>query len=147
MRLSTVLFAAIGVALIFAAAPFLSAGLALLIADLAGCVSGEGGPKPCLYSGVELGPTVYSMGIAFWLFILSWLYIPLALILSVVPIIVRQLGKRNPSRDQPVGVIFWLVFLSAMLAAFAETVALVLIVAAGSIWAVRRWKRQAVAEY
>jgi hypothetical protein len=134
MKRSTALFMASGVAIGFAALPFLSAGLATFVANAAGCGINEGGAEPCLIMGLNVGPVLYNMFGAFWLFLFSWLYIPVALLLCVAAVTILVGGKRNPTRNGRVGWNFWLLFFAAMFAPFARSVSMVLAAVAFLLW-------------
>jgi hypothetical protein len=134
MKLSTALFMASGVAIGFAALPFLSAGLASFVANAAGCGLNEGGAAACLIMGINAGPVLYNMFSAFWLFLFSWLYIPVALLLFVAAVVILLRGKRDPARNKRVGWNLWLLFFAAMLAPFARIVSLGLIAIAFLLW-------------
>jgi hypothetical protein len=134
MRLSTALFTASGVAVLFSAAPFLSAGLATFIAQLAGCRIHEGGAEICLIAGIDAGPTLYAMFVAFWLFMFSWLYLPVALLLFALAAIFLVVGKRDASRNKRTGWIFWLLYFAAMVAPFEGKFAILLAFAALIMW-------------
>jgi hypothetical protein len=140
MKLSTALFTASGVAILFSAAPFLSAGLATLIAQLAGCRLHEGGAEVCLIAGIDAGPTLYAMFAAFWLFIFSWLYLPVALLLFALAVIILVLGKRDTTRNKHTGWVFWLLYFAAMVAPFESKFAVLLAVATLIMW----WRKRRV---
>lgn len=125
MKLSTALFASSAFAVLFAAMPFLSTFAAATIASMSGCALDEGSAHSCVIFGFEAGPTLYAMGVAFWLFIITWLYLPVALGLVVAGFIVLARGNEDPGRNQKVGAIYWLLFFAAMVLPVAQDFALV----------------------
>ena len=115
MKLSTALFVSSGIAVLFAAMPFLSTFAAAAIASMSGCALDEGSAHSCVIFGFDAGQTLYAMGVAFWLFIFTWLYLPVAFGLVVAGFIVLARGSKDPGRNQKVGTIYWLLFFAAMI--------------------------------
>lgn len=138
MKLSTALFVSSGLAVVFAAMPFLAALTAAAIASVSGCALDEGSAHSCLIFGIDAGPTLYVMGVSFWLFIFTWLYLPVAIGFVVAGFIVRARDRKDPARNQTVGVVYWLLFFAAMTLPFTRDVALVLALIAAFLW----WQRK-----
>lgn len=131
MKLSSALFAASGLAVLIAAMPFFATFGAAAVASATGCTLNEGSAHTCMIFSFDLGPTLYAMGVAFWLFILTWLYIPVAFGLVIAGTVVLVRGQTDPSRNQPIGMAFWLLTVAAMAFPFFRDIALGLAVIAG----------------
>ncbi len=115
MKLSTALFVSSGIAVLFAAMPFLSTFAAAAIASMSGCALDEGSAHSCVLFGFDAGQTLYTMGVAFWLFIFTWLYLPVAIRFIVAGFIVLARGVKDPARNRKVGLVYWLLFFAAMI--------------------------------
>lgn len=61
-------------------APILLAFLASFLATALGCRLNEAGAHPCLLAGRDIGETLYTMGMMFWLAILTFPLMALALV-------------------------------------------------------------------
>jgi hypothetical protein len=93
--------------LILGLLPGLSLGIAILIANVAGCELDEGSVHACLVFGVDLGDTLYAMSVLGWLMIVS---IPLGGVLLACWIVVlcvhlrlNRLRKRTADQQAQVG--------------------------------------------
>jgi hypothetical protein len=130
MRLSSALFVASGLAVLFAALPFLSTFAAAAVASAGGCTLNEGSAHPCIIFGFDAGETLYVMAVAFWLFIFTWLYLPVAALLGIAGFSVLMRGRGEPARNRKVGVVFWMLMIAAMILPVDQIIALGLALAA-----------------
>lgn len=62
------------------AAPMAATFLAFAIAKANGCTLHEGFANPCIVLGVDIGNTLYSMGVMFWF---TFLTMPIAALMAV----------------------------------------------------------------
>ncbi|HMS19080.1 hypothetical protein [uncultured Sphingorhabdus sp.] len=142
MRLSTALFVSAGLALLIAVAPVLITFAAAIIAQLAGCQLNEGMAHRCVIAGKDYGQTLYEMGVAFWLFLLTALYLPVAVALGVAALINMVRGREDPAKNGKTGWVFWLLMASALLLPILGTMTLILVALAGIIV----WNRKRTAD-
>lgn len=115
MKLSTSLFLSAGLALLMAIAPVLLTFVAAGIAQAAGCQLDEGSAHKCIIAGQDYGETLYTMGVSFWIFILTALYLPVAVALAVAGFINLVRGREDPSKNAKTGWIFWLLVIAGLL--------------------------------
>ena len=134
MRLSSALFTGAGLAAFVATLPIVSAITAGLIANVSGCELNEGMAHSCIVAGVNIGPALYNMFVAGWLFILSFLYIPVAIALAIAAIVVLQRGRRDPVRNGRVGGGFWLSMAAGLIFPIAQDIALIFMLGAAFFW-------------
>jgi hypothetical protein len=142
MRLSSAFFVGSGLAVLLAAMPFISVLVAGAIATAAGCELNEGGVQTCLILGFDAGPTLYMIGVAFWLFIFTWLYLPIAVGLVVAAVVVLARSGSDPTRNPKVGSVFWLLFLATMILPVDRILAFGLALMATFFW----WRRKPAAK-
>ncbi len=57
--------------LVFMLAPVASVTIAGIVAGGAGCALDEGSVHPCLVNGVDMGETLYTLGVLGWLMLLT----------------------------------------------------------------------------
>ncbi len=115
MKLSTSLFLSAGLALLMAIAPVLLTFAAAGIAQAAGCQLDEGSAHKCIIAGQDYGETLYTMGVSFWMFILTALYLPVAVAFGVAGFINIVRGREDPSKNGKTGWIFWLLVMAGLL--------------------------------
>jgi hypothetical protein len=75
---------AAALSVLFGVLPLLITLLAAFIAGLNGCKLDEGNPHPCKVCGVEMGETLYGMGLSAWFCLLT---IPAGLLMLAVNIV------------------------------------------------------------
>ena len=139
MRLYKALATSSGIAGIIVVAPFLSTFIAAAIADSYGCGLNEGAVSPCMVAGKDIGRMLYNMGMAFWLFIFSFLYVPVAIGLAVAAVVVWIRDQSGKHRARRVGLIFWLLLFAALLFPLTTNFSLLLIACAGGL---HFWRRR-----
>ena len=131
-----------GLALLIAVAPVLISFGAAFIAQSAGCQLNEGMAHRCVIAGKDYGQTLYEMGVAFWLFLLTALYLPVAVALGVAAFINMARGREDPAKNGKTGWVFWLLMASALLLPILGTMTLILVALAGIIV----WNRKRTAD-
>jgi hypothetical protein len=131
VKLSTSLFVSAGLALLIAIAPVLITFAAAIIAQSAGCQLNEGMAHRCVIAGKDYGQTLYEMGVAFWLFMLTALYLPVAVALGVAAFINIVRGREDPYKNGKTGWVFWLLMASALLFPILGTLSFILAAIAG----------------
>jgi hypothetical protein len=139
MRLSNALFVTAGLALLIVAAPALSALLAGVISALSGCVVSGGQMQSCIVLGREIGPLLFNMFMAFWLFIFTLFYVPIAFALAMAGFVARRREKRNPDADHRVSAVFWLGAIGALNFPLSYLQGLVLMTASAGLAAWRHF--------
>ena len=78
------------VIIVLAAAPLISVIVAGSIADANGCRVDEGSVHPCLVNGVDMGETLYALGVLGWLMLVSLPFGLLALAIWLVVLLVHR---------------------------------------------------------
>lgn len=138
MKLSSALFTGAGLATFVSVLPVISAFGAGLIADAAGCDVNEGTANVCLVAGTDIGPHLYYFFVMGWMFMFSFLYIPVALALVIAGSVAWTRGRYKPERNRKVGRVFWLLLTAAMICPFALKTAVGLGFLAAFFW----WRGQ-----
>lgn len=85
--------------LLFATAPLISVILSTSIAESAGCNLHEGSANSCVILGVDVGRMLYAMFVAGWL---SFVTLPVGLVLLVLWLVVALIMWRRRMKDNPV---------------------------------------------
>jgi uncharacterized membrane protein YjgN (DUF898 family) len=134
MRRSSALFIASGLALFVATLPVIFALVAGIVAKSAGCSLNAAGNQSCIVFGMEAGNMLYSMSIAIWLLIFTWLYLPLAIGFAVAEANALRLGRQNPFSNRPVGAVFWLLLSAVLMFIFSQRIAAALTLFAAFLW-------------
>ncbi|MBK7161443.1 MAG: hypothetical protein IPH79_02620 [Sphingomonadales bacterium] len=142
MKLSTSLFVSAGLALLLAIAPVLLTFIAAGIAQAYGCQLDEGSAHKCIIAGRDYGETLYTMGVAFWMFILTALYLPVAIAFAVAGFINMVRGREDPSKNGKTGWIFWLLVMSALLFPILGLQSLLLAAIAAALFWYRKKKTE-----
>ncbi len=142
MKLSTSLFVSAGLALLLAIAPVLLTFIAVGIAQAYGCQLDEGSAHKCIIAGRDYGETLYTMGVAFWMFILTALYLPVAIAFAVAGFINMVRGREDPSKNGKTGWIFWLLVMSALLFPILGLQSLLLAAIAAALFWYRKKKTE-----
>ena len=70
-------------------APILSVVIASAVTSANGCELHEGFANPCVIGGIDFGDTLYAMGVAGWLALVS---LPLAALLGLAYVVVVAIG-------------------------------------------------------
>ena len=138
MKLSSALFAGAGLAVFASILPLISAFGAGLIAKTVGCDLNEGTVNVCLVAGVDTGPALYHMFVMGWMFIFSFLYIPVAIALGFAGSVVWARGRYKPERNRNVSGLFWLLITAGMIWPFALKIAIGLAFLTAYFW----WRRK-----
>lgn len=94
-----------------------------------------------MIAGRDFGETLYTMGVAFWMFILTALYFPVAVALAVAGFINMVRGREDPSKNGKTGWIFWLLMLSALMFPLLVLQSLLLAAIAAAIFWYRKRKQ------
>ena len=142
MKLSTSLFVSAGLALLLAIAPVLLTFIAVGIAQAYGCQLDEGSAHKCIIAGRDYGETLYTMGVAFWMFILTALYLPVAIAFAVAGFINIVRWREDPSKNGKTGWIFWLLVMSALLFPILGLQSLLLAAIAAALFWYRKKKTE-----
>ena len=142
MKLSTSLFVSAGLALLMAIAPVLLTFIAAGIAQAYGCQLDEGSAHKCIIAGRDYGETLYIMGVAFWMFILTALYLSVAVAFAVAGFINMVRGREDPSKNGKTGWIFWLLVMSALLFPILGLQSLLLAAIAAALFWYRKKKTE-----
>lgn len=79
-------------------APVASLTLAAVIANRYGCRLHEGFPEPCLIGGTDWGGTLYQMGVAGWLMLLTLPLLALGLVLGIAALIWTLVARARAAR-------------------------------------------------
>lgn len=140
MRLSTSLFISAGLALLIAIAPLLASFVAMLIAQAAGCVLNEANAHKCIIADTDYGQILYEMGVAFWLFMLTALYLPVAAGFGIAGFINLARGRADPDKNGKTGWIYWLLTGSILLFPILGMQSVLLAIIAGITFWYRRRK-------
>lgn len=140
MKLSSALFAGAGLAAFASVLPLISAFGAVLIANAASCDLDEGTVNLCLMAGADAGPVLYHMFVMGWLFVFSFLYIPVSIGLGIAGSVVWARARHKPERNRNVSGVFWLLPTAAIIWPFALSIAIGLVVLGAYFW--RRRKGQ-----
>ena len=140
MRLSTSLFTSAGLALLLAISPVLISFAASVIAQTAGCKLDEGTAHTCIIVGKDYGQTLYEMGVAFWLLILTALYVPVALTFGIAGFITIARGREDSNKNGKTGWVYWLMVSSLLLMPVLGTLSIFLAGIAGLIFWFRKRK-------
>lgn len=139
MRLYKALALSSVLAAIIVIAPFISAYFASAIADAYGCTVNEAFADPCIVAGIDISGTLYVMFTSFWLFIFSFLYIPVAIGLAVAAAIVWFRDRSGKYAIRTVGLVFWLLLFACLMFPLVTKLSLLLmLVAAGTHF----WRRR-----
>jgi hypothetical protein len=133
MRLSNALFLTAGLALIIVGSPVISAVLAMVIAAFANCSINEGIVQPCILWGRDIGPALYRMFTAFWLFIFTLYYLPVVVAVVVAGGWVRFRESRKPDTIRQVGAVYWIVVASTLMLPLSLLMVIGLVVAGGLV--------------
>ncbi len=88
------------VATILSFAPLASVVIAGATAASLGCRLDEGSTHPCVLAGVDLGDTLYAMGVVGWLMLVTWPGMLLTL-LCWVALLIRAMIQRRASKMDP----------------------------------------------
>ena len=141
MRLYKALAISSVLAVIIVISPFVSAFIASEIAYAYGCTVNEGFAEPCIVAGSDISSTSYVMFTAFWLFIFSFLYVPVAITLAIAAIVVLIRDLSGKYRIRSVGVIFWPLLCAALLFPLTTGFSLLLIACAVGL---HFWRRRSL---
>jgi hypothetical protein len=140
MKLSSALLLASGIAFLLSLAPLLGAAAVPLVASLVGCELQGSGPVPCTIAGLEVGSGLYNATIGVWLLLFSWFYIPVAIVLLVVGLFIGRSRRTIAEGQRNVGVVFWLLYFSAMTLPFTPGLAVLLLALAMLIQGARHYR-------
>jgi hypothetical protein len=141
---SLAVLAAIAAAI--ALAPVLSTLIASWSAGLAGCHLDASGPHSCLLLGMEMKDALYHMSRAYWLFLFTVFYIPVAILLAIAAFVAGRRAKHIGSNPTTVGVRFWLFGLGLLILPLLTNVGLGLLVVASVHWGVARFRSRRASE-